>query len=406
MTYRTYNKIYPEANNREAGITLMLAVLVLAGITAVAFSIAAIVLVEIRASGDLLRTEPALYAVQSVTEEAFYSTTRNIEPFPFSTSVNNVNLSIQERNYDPSPQTYVVYYNSTTKFSLADPAEPFENSYTSVTIKYINPPPGTIVTGQLYQYEVLGANGVVDEQELSSVDPTWTINLADYANNATSEFEIALTTTNVNNATVLVTSARTGSPPSGLPLIGRKAYDVTARYLGLTRKYTVSSPTFSLGSSTAVNVAAASNGATVSASSTDLPGYPTSAAIDGDHIGLNWGVSGGWVDGTAGTWPDWLQVDFSGTKTISEIDVFTVQDNYASPSEPTPSMTFSSWGLIDFEVQYWNGSSWVTVPGGNIVGNNLVWRKLTFAPVSTDRIRVYATFGQNARSRIVEVEAY
>ncbi len=61
----------------------MLAVLVLAGITAIAFSVAAIVFVEIRASGDLLRTEPALYAVQSVTEEALYSSTRNIDNFPF-----------------------------------------------------------------------------------------------------------------------------------------------------------------------------------------------------------------------------------------------------------------------------------------------------------------------------------
>ncbi|HYJ92330.1 MAG TPA: hypothetical protein VEV84_13550, partial [Pyrinomonadaceae bacterium] len=55
-------------------------------------------------------------------------------------------------------------------------------------------------------------------------------------------------------------------------------------------------------------------------------------------------------------------MDFSGSKTISEIDVFTVQDNYSSPSEPTESMTFSSYGIKDFDVQYWNGSAWTTFP--------------------------------------------
>ena len=37
---------------------------------------------------------------------------------------------------------------------------------------------------------------------------------------------------------------------------------------------------------------------------------------------------------------------------------------------------------------YWSGSAWLDVPGGNVTGNNLVWRKFTFAPVTTDRIRV------------------
>ena len=37
----------------------------------------------------------------------------------------------------------------------------------------------------------------------------------------------------------------------------------------------------------------------------------------------------------AGSFPDWLQIDFAGAKTISEVRVFTVQDNYARPVEPT-----------------------------------------------------------------------
>ena len=237
------DKILPQNNNSQSGITLMLAVLVLAGITAIAFSIAAIVFVEIRSSGDLLRTEPALYAVQSVTEEAFYSATRNIDDFSFSTTINGVNLAAAERQYDPSPQTYVVYYNTETKFSLANPAAPFQNSYKSVDIEYINPYPGTIVTASVIQYEDNGQSATVDAQDLSSSSTSMHIDFDSYANASNSEFEIVLTTDNPTNSTILVASERNGTPSSGLPLIGRKAYDVTASYLGLTRKYTVSTPT-------------------------------------------------------------------------------------------------------------------------------------------------------------------
>lgn len=221
----------------------MLAVLVLAGITAIAFSIAGIVLIEIRSSGDLIRTEPALYAVQSVTEEAFYSATRNIDQFPFSQTINGVTLTTEEREFDPSPQTYAVYYNNETKFSLANTSAPFENSYTTVEIEYISPSPGTLVSVQVVQYINNGQSSTVEQRDLDSSRPSWVIDLANYPDNTISEFELVLTTDNPNNATILVTSARTGTPASGLPLIGRKAYDVTASYLGLTRKYTVSTPT-------------------------------------------------------------------------------------------------------------------------------------------------------------------
>jgi hypothetical protein len=46
------------------------------------------------------------------------------------------------------------------------------------------------------------------------------------------------------------------------------------------------------------------------------------------------------------------------------------------------------------------------VPGGAIRGNNLVWRKVSFAPVTTSRIRVFITQGADGFSRIVELEAY
>jgi len=106
------------------------------------------------------------------------------------------------------------------------------------------------------------------------------------------------------------------------------------------------------------NVASAANGgaATASSESTNWAGFPATATTNGDRRGLNITNQGVWSTASSG-FPAWLQVDFNGSKTISEIDVFTEQDNYTSPSEPTETMTFSSYGLTGYEVQYWNGTA-------------------------------------------------
>src|SRR5215472_5715741 len=155
-----------------------------------------------------------------------------------------------------------------------------------------------------------------------------------------------------------------------------------------------------------VNVALASNGATATASSTYSSSFPASAAIDGDRKGLNWAAGGVWSDGTGGVWPDWIEVDFASSQSISEIDVFTLQDSYTSPSDPTLTMQCNGYGILDFSVQYWDGANWATVPGGNVTGNNNVWRQFTFTPIATAKVRVYVTNSRAGFTRITEVEAW
>jgi hypothetical protein len=53
-----------------------------------------------------------------------------------------------------------------------------------------------------------------------------------------------------------------------------------------------------------------------------------------------------------------VQVDFAGQKTISRVVVYTLQDNVTAPVEPTDAMTFTSYGVVDFTVEAWNGGSW------------------------------------------------
>lgn len=86
--------------------------------------------------------------------------------------------------------------------------------------------------------------------------------------------------------------------------------------------------------------------------------------------------------------------------------MFSVQNNFANPVEPNESMTFSSYGVIGFDAQYWNGSVWVTVPGGSVTGNNKVWKKISFSPITTTKIRVLINGTSDGWSRLVEVEAW
>lgn len=174
------------------------------------------------------------------------------------------------------------------------------------------------------------------------------------------------------------------------------------------------------------NVAAAANGGFASASSTVNANYPAAAAINGDRKGQSWGTpSGGWNDGSEGAYSqDWVRVDLNGTKTINELDVYTLRDNFASlTTDPTLSETFNTalntgQGATSYDVQYLSGSGWITIdcgtptnPCGRVSNNNRVWRQFQFSPVTTSAVRVAVhasvpfSFANNY-SRLVEVEAY
>jgi hypothetical protein len=99
-------------------------------------------------------------------------------------------------------------------------------------------------------------------------------------------------------------------------------------------------------------------------------------------------------------------VQLAGPQTIEEVDVFIVQDNYTAPSEPTLDMTFTTYGVRDFIVEYWTGSGWQAVPGGTVTNNTNVWRQFNFPPVSTSRIRVFITNGLASNSRLTEIEVF
>ena len=152
-----------------------------------------------------------------------------------------------------------------------------------------------------------------------------------------------------------------------------------------------------------VNVALSSSGAVASASST-MGGHPVSMVNNNERTGGNWSNGQSWADGTPGSYPDWVQINFNGAKTIDRVVLYTMQDAYASPSEPTDSMTFTLYGITGFTVQTWNGSAWVTQ--ATITGNNLVKRTVSFAAVTTDRIRINVTSSPDGYSYISEIAVW
>jgi hypothetical protein len=155
------------------------------------------------------------------------------------------------------------------------------------------------------------------------------------------------------------------------------------------------------------NVALPAYGSIASASSRYSTNHPASGAQNGNRHCRDLGSGGVWVDQTTRQYPDWLQVTFTQQRTIDRIEVFTMPDNTSTAGNPTPGQTFTLYGITAFDVQYWNGTAWTMVPGGSVTGNNLVWRTFSFAPVTTDRVRVLVNAATNyGLSFICELEAW
>ena len=157
---------------------------------------------------------------------------------------------------------------------------------------------------------------------------------------------------------------------------------------------------------TSINVALAANGGVATASSTLRVANEAQYVNDGQRSGAGWSTGGGgWADATPGVFPDWVQIAFSGQQTIDHVVVYSVQDDFQDPVEPTDTTRFTLYGLTSFQVQGWNGASWVTL--GSVSGNDLVKRTVSFTPFTTDRVRIVTTgVADNAWSRIAEIEAW
>lgn len=186
-------------------------------------------------------------------------------------------------------------------------------------------------------------------------------------------------------------------------------HDISAYYIPDTHWYragfsaTLSQTVLSAPAVPATNVALASNGGVATASSSWSADYPPAAANNGDRKGAGYGAGGVWNDATFQTFPDWLQIQFAGTMLVDRVAVYSMQNDYRSPVEPTDTMIADVYVVRDFDVEYLSGGAWVTA--ASILRNKLAKRTVTFGPVAADGIRVRSKDALRW-SRLAEVEAW
>ena len=66
--------------------------------------------------------------------------------------------------------------------------------------------------------------------------------------------------------------------------------------------------------------------------------------LKGEVMVCSWSpvvVARHWADGGAGVFPDWVQINFNGQKTLDHVVVYSVQDNFLNPVEPTDTIKLS-----------------------------------------------------------------
>ena len=433
-------------------MTLLLALLVLSALLAISFSLATVLLVEVRSSGDLTRSEASLYGSSGVSEQALFDLKRQVSCSggcsyitnfsnnvtlngqPVVSSVSNPTFTDtvkQNTNFASNPKIYDFCgtgsgnsgcgYGKVTVTYLPngnhDPLVVYLCQY-DPTILYTDMPPcsgtadadapywittkyGDTDAGPYYPKGTLIYSTSLPGQTTWNIDPSLQQRLILFNPNSTGPIYVSIQT-----------FAADGTTPLGLPYAGMTSVTVNTKNGDVGRKLQVLVPNSSSSGGTVntTNYALAANGGVASASSQYFNGqYPASSVINGERRGTGWGSgTGGWNDNT-GLSGEWLAVAFSGAKSLSEVDVYTLADGYPLSADPGPTDTFSAYGITAYEVQYStnNGATWADVPGGNIVGNNLIWRKINFATISNvTNIRVLVHTFDGGYSRIVQVEAY
>jgi N-acetylneuraminic acid mutarotase len=170
------------------------------------------------------------------------------------------------------------------------------------------------------------------------------------------------------------------------------------------------------------NVALAQNGGVASSSATypSLQLWTINDGRRGSPYDLSIAQYAYWASSTSatvyncnyGNW--WTRVDFIVPREISEIDLFSLQDDYWTGTEPTTSTVTHHYGNVDFHLQYCpqgttcsaDGSGWVQPAGGYITGNDKARNSVSFAPVQATAVQAVFDCAQSAHAYAVELEAW
>jgi Tfp pilus assembly protein PilX len=279
MTFPT-NKLQATSNKLRAsqsGVTLLLAILILSAIMAISFSIATILFIEIRTSSDLLRTEPALYAAEAVTEEALFKFKRELPTCPtrapncftaYPTSIGNVRLdqpSVPTESSTSNPifqikvsKTSNSFTNTSYRYPLFDPQNPTGGSnFGRVKLTYLQTGNSAPLTVYICQFDPTSTYGSPVCSNPSGSELYWLLNnssltagsLITQDLNPILQQELIFVNSTGQDVYVQVETFGTGPgyAPKGIPYIGETAVDISAGNGPVTRKVRVKIPNTSSG---------------------------------------------------------------------------------------------------------------------------------------------------------------
>jgi Tfp pilus assembly protein PilX len=194
-------------NNKQAGVTLLISILVLSGLVLTSLAVAAFAIQEIRSSRAIIVAEPAISAAESAGEQGLWAIKRatSLTTCPTQTSVNLSNGALVNSCKSYGSATLNLKANTALVFYLYDPdningdIDLLAYPYTSLTVIHQSGPFQVTVNVVRLDGAAVGAQPVI-------VAPggMQTINIP--AVPAGSEGRMKVTLQSTGNATVNVTT--------------------------------------------------------------------------------------------------------------------------------------------------------------------------------------------------------
>lgn len=224
----------------ERGVTLLLSLLVLAALSAIVFSIAAIVYNEVRTSSDLTKTEPIITGAEAVAEDALFRTIRGLSTLssctsPATTTLNGVVVTSCASYYLPSPNILTLAQSARKDYYLYNPLDQSQSpGYTTVSIKINSGFQSTVYFCNWADTDCPTSLTPLDVRTIGSAGPTttWTSPVL----NPSSLYILTIIDSAVDPAVFTITSS-----PTGLPA-GTTTIQETGAKQGLTRKLQITVP--------------------------------------------------------------------------------------------------------------------------------------------------------------------
>lgn len=246
----------------------MLAILILASITAIALSLSTIVFIETRSSADLKNTEPNLYATLGLTEMALFKEKRGVSGTDLNIvdcgkssigraleiarwwckTSNGVTLSIKGNStltqYE-APRILVVPAKTTVNIPLYFYANQWVNEFARVDIKAVSAisPNQILIRLNEIPASPIDPNVPVIRQDPADGGLETNKIVSKTTSNAKTQYELEIyNSTNIPKTIALYSYKKDTLQLYGLPYLGNVAYDVVAKSFNLTRIYRVQIP--------------------------------------------------------------------------------------------------------------------------------------------------------------------